>query len=118
MIATFAFIGVFALGSVDAIITGGADLHVASAYAGEMPAPARMVQPRPAETAADLVEPAPEIKPATKENIDYSFTTEELLGGPMLAIDGNALIEDAVIEADKVLETQASTAPVEAASIL
>lgn len=118
MIATFAFIGVFAVGSVDAIITGGADFHVANAYAGEMPAPARVVQHQSAETAAELIEATAEIKPATKENVDYSFTTEELLGGPMLAIDGNALIEDAVIEADKVLEMQVPSAAAEIASIL
>lgn len=83
MVATFAFIGLFAIGSVDAIITGGADFAPGSAYAAEYrptrTAPA--AQPA-AETLAveEDVASADALKSAGE--IDYSFTTEELLGGP------------------------------------
>ena len=118
MIATFAFIGVFAVGSVDAIVTGGADFSVANAYAGEMPAPARVIQRQPEAAISEPAEETAAIKPATKENVDYSFTAEELLGGPLLAIEGNTLIDDAVIEADKALELLDPDTVLETASVL
>lgn len=83
MVATFAFIGLFAVGSVDAIITGGADFAPRSAYAAEY-TPTRIT---PA-VVAPVVE-APVVEEAAVETalkaageIDYSFTTEVLLGGP------------------------------------
>jgi hypothetical protein len=107
MIATFAFIGVFAFGSVDAIITGGADLGIGSAYAVEMPAGTRIVRPQatmPAPVVEALEEAAPS-KAVEDENVDYSFTTEELLGAPLLTFNEVALIEEAVVDTDKLLET-------------
>lgn len=83
MVATFAFIGLFAIGSVDAIITGGADFAPGSAYAAEY-RPARVTPTAAPATATLAVEEdvasAETLKSAGE--IDYSFTTEELLGGP------------------------------------
>jgi hypothetical protein len=107
MVATFAFIGVFAVGSVDAIVTGGADFGVASAYASEMPAATRIVRPPPAVQVPVLVEVVEDVAPTkavADEHVDYSFTTEELLGGPLLTVDAEGLIEDAAVEGDKLLE--------------
>jgi hypothetical protein len=107
MIATFAFIGVFAFGAVDAIITGGADLGIASAYASEMPAATRMVRPQAtvaAPVAVEVIEEAAATKAVEDENIDYSQTTEELLGGPLLTINDDAMIEELIVDTDKLLE--------------
>jgi hypothetical protein len=106
MVATFAFIGVFSFGSIDAIITGGADFGIGSAYAVEMPAGTRIVRPQvttPAPVIEAFEEAAP-TKAAEDESVDYSFTTEELLGAPLLTFNEVALIEEAVVEADKLLE--------------
>jgi hypothetical protein len=80
MYATFAFIGLFTVGSVDAIVTGGADLAPHSAYAAEyrstlITQPAPIPQPNAIEL--------PTVEDALKAvEIDYSVTIEELLGGP------------------------------------
>lgn len=102
MIATFAFIGLFAVGSVDAIITGGADFAPGSAYAAEY-TPARMAEPAPVTVAA-AEEPKPEdtAKTAATANIDYSFTTETLLGGPEVDLVATPLFEDVLAAGDKV----------------
>jgi hypothetical protein len=82
MVATFAFIGVFAIGSVDAIVTGGADFAPGSAYAAEF-TPTRII---PAATPA--IEPVAVEEAALTETakgageMDYRFTLEILLGGP------------------------------------
>lgn len=107
MIATFAFIGVFALGSVDAIITGGADFGIASAaYASEMPAATRIVQQQATAptVAVETIEDTAPAKAAEDENVDYSVTTEELLGGPLLTVNDEAPIDALVVETDKLLE--------------
>lgn len=80
--ATFAFIGLFAVGSVDAIITGRADFGPSAAYAEDY-APGRVVA-APLAAAQQPVELPPELKPSAKENRDYSRTSETLLGGPYL----------------------------------
>lgn len=102
MLATFAFIGVFAVGSVDAIITGGADFAPGSAYAAEY-TPAHVSTTAPAAVAA-AEEPKPEdaAKTAATANIDYSFTTETLLGGPELELVETPLFEDVLAAGDKV----------------
>lgn len=104
MIATFAFIGLFAIGSVDAIITGGVDFAPGSAYAAEYQ-PARAM-PAPAPAAVAAVEAAEAEDVATKSadgaDIDYSFTTEVLLGGPELELASTPLFDDALAEGEKV----------------
>ena len=83
MVATFAFIGLFAIGSVDAIITGGADFAPGSAYAAEFRPTRVMPTAQPAAetlTVEEDVASADALKSAGE--VDYSFTTEELLGGP------------------------------------
>jgi len=85
MVATFAFISLFAIGSVDAIITGGADFAPGSAYAAEY-TPARVTP-----VAAPVVELAAVDEAATDTTktvgeIDYSVTNEILLGGPEEAL--------------------------------
>ncbi|MBX3430126.1 MAG: hypothetical protein KF779_11160 [Hyphomonadaceae bacterium] len=95
MYATFAFITLFAIGSVDAVVTGGADFAPHSAYAAEY-TPARVATvSRPVEepeTVVEEVAPSESMKAAAE--VDYSFTTEELLGGP--------LVERAVVEAPAI----------------
>ncbi len=78
--ATFAFIGFFAIGSVDAIVTGGADFAPHSAYAAEY-RPASITTPAPASVLAAAELPTPEDALKAVE-VDYSLTTETLLGGP------------------------------------
>ena len=93
MIATFAFIGLFAVGSVDAIITGGADFDTgATAYAMEYPA-SRVTDFAPAVPHVDPPQPVETLKAA---DVDYSFTTEALLGAPELdfAFTAEPLFED------------------------
>jgi hypothetical protein len=110
MIATFAFIGVFALGSVDAIITGGADFGIGAAYASEMPASTRIVRPQatiPPPVVVEALEDVAAAKAVENENVDYSFTTEELLGGPL------PTIEDLAVEIDKLLEVVEPAAVIE-----
>lgn len=83
MVATFAFIGLFAIGSVDAIITGGADFAPGQAYAAEFK-PTRVTpvaQPAAEILAAEEEATAAEALKSAGE-VDYSFTTEELLGAP------------------------------------
>lgn len=83
MVATFAFIGLFAIGSVDAIITGGADFAPGQAYAAEF-RPTRVTpvaQPAAEILAAEEEAAAAEALKSAGE-VDYSFTTEELLGAP------------------------------------
>jgi hypothetical protein len=102
MVATFAFIGLFAVGSVDAIITGGADFAPGSAYAAEY-TPARVAELAPV-TVAGTEEPKEDdtSKTAVTANIDYSFTTETLLGGPELQLGATPLFEDVLAEGEKV----------------
>jgi hypothetical protein len=104
--ATFAFIGLFTLGSVDAIVTGGADFGPSSAYAGEYSSP-RVIAPAP--VSAPAVEIAAETeaqKTVAAEHIDYSFTTEELLGGPepLLAISDEPMADGFVIGGEKPVQ--------------
>jgi len=113
--ATFAFIGLFALGSVDAIVTGGADFGPSSAYAGEYSGP-RVAAAAPAtvpviETAAE----ADTQKTVVAELVDYSFTAEELLGGlePLLAISDQAMADEFFI-GEKPTEAQEPMASAEA----
>lgn len=95
-IATFAFIGLFALGSVDAVITGGADFGPSAAYANEYrSAPIVTVQATPVAAIAE--EPQPAVKTLPVETIDYSVTAEVLLGGPEIVIDPEALVIDAAL---------------------
>lgn len=114
MFATFAFIGLFAVGSVDAIITGGADFAPGSAYAAEYQA-AHVTSPAP-QTLAAIEEAKPEdaMKTAAAAQLDYSFTTEVLLGGPELEISVGAepLFEDVLAEGEKVEQPE----PVEVAA--
>ena len=100
MVATFAFIGLFAVGSVDAIITGGADFAPGSAYAAEY-TPARVAGPA-SVTAAEAPKEDDTAKTAVTANIDYSFTTETLLGGPELELGATPLFEDVLAEGEKV----------------
>ena len=82
MYGTFAFIALFAIGSVDAIITGGADFAPGSAYAAEY-TPARVAPVAlPAAQVALAEEVAPTAALKSVGEVDYSFTTEELLGAP------------------------------------
>ena len=110
MVATFAFIGLFAVGSVDAIITGGADFTPRSAYAAEY-TPTRVAQPQPAVVSA-VEEPKAEetVKTAAAANIDYSQTTETLLGGPELDLVSTPLFEDLLAEGEKVEQPDAIAA--------
>ncbi|MCX7358815.1 MAG: hypothetical protein NT015_11845 [Alphaproteobacteria bacterium] len=83
MVATFAFIGLFAIGSVDAIITGGADFAPGSAYASEYrPTRVAPVAQPVADTLAVEEEVASTETLKSAGEVDYSFTSEELLGGP------------------------------------
>ncbi|MEZ5956450.1 MAG: hypothetical protein R3C27_04475 [Hyphomonadaceae bacterium] len=101
MVATFAFIGLFAVGSVDAIITGRADFAPGSAYAAEYTA--ARVAPRAPAVVAAVEEPKAEdaTKTVSDANIDYSYTTETLLGGPELELLSTPLFEDALAESEK-----------------
>jgi hypothetical protein len=92
---TFAFIAAFAIGSVDAIITGGADFGPTSAYAGEY-APARVTPlVQPAAAVLEPVEAAPAPEKDASDLVDYSVATEELLGGPEDGLEANAAAEAA-----------------------
>lgn len=110
MVATFAFIGLFAVGSVDAIITGGADFTPRSAYAAEY-TPTRVAQPQPT-VVSTVEEPNAEetVKTAAAANIDYSQTTETLLGGPELDLVSTPLFEDMLAEGEKVEQPDALAA--------
>lgn len=81
MFATFAFISLFAIGSVDAIITGGADFAPGSAYAAEY-RPARITPLEAPAIEPAVVEEAAAETTKTVGEIDYSVTNEILLGGP------------------------------------
>lgn len=95
-IATFAFIGLFALGSVDAVITGGADFGPSAAYANEYRSAAIVaVQAAPAVSVVEDLQPVTKTLPT--ETIDYSVTAEVLLGGPEVVIDEEAIIIDAAL---------------------
>ncbi|MGQ0533559.1 MAG: hypothetical protein ACT4OF_12850 [Caulobacteraceae bacterium] len=107
--ATFAFIGLFALGSVDAVITGGADIDIgATAYAGEYPS-AQVVRAAHAAAptiVADATADEETPRATAADDIDYSFTTEELLGGPELLTVTEELKEEVLAaEGDKPVET-------------
>lgn len=106
MMATFAFIGVFAVGSVDAIVTGRADFALGSAYAAEYQA-VRVTAPAPVVLAA-VEAPAVEeaTKAATAAAIDYSFTAETLLGGPELELVTTPMFEDIMAEGEKFEQPQ------------
>ncbi|MGD9981712.1 MAG: hypothetical protein AB7H66_16960 [Hyphomonadaceae bacterium] len=97
MYATFAFIGLFALGSVDAIVTGGADFGPSAAYAGEYrSAPVVMAAVTPASAAP--IEDAAAVKAVLPEAVDYSVTSEVLLGGPEIVIGDDIVIEGLTAE--------------------
>lgn len=109
--ATFAFIGVFTLGSIDAVITGGADFDSGDAYAMDYSSE-RVAAPTLA--AAPVVEPqasAETVKAVAVEEIDYSFTTEELLGGPEETAFDDVVLED-LAERDGKAEASAPVADV------
>lgn len=90
--AVFAFIAMFAVGSVDAIITGGADFTPVSAYAAEY-SPAQITRTVAPAPAAVVVEPE-EAKAVVKmAAVDYSFTTEVLLGGPEVTVSDEEFID-------------------------
>lgn len=97
MVATFAFIGLFAIGSVDAIITGGADFAPGQAYAAEFtPARVTPVAQPAADTSAVEEELASTETLKSAGEVDYSFTTEELLGAPeaeLMAVQEPAIAE-------------------------
>ena len=79
-VSTFAFIFAFAVLSVDYVVTGGPDWNP-DAEAAELPAAytrAAVSPPPRLSDAAQREQPAV-VEPA---EIDYSFTTEDLLGGP------------------------------------
>ncbi|MBL8545723.1 MAG: hypothetical protein JNL81_04625 [Hyphomonadaceae bacterium] len=98
--ATFAFIGLFAIGSVDAIVTGGADFGPHSAYAAEY-RPVRVVPAAPVTAPADVELPAVADAALKATEVDYSFTTETLLGEPEAEL---AAVEDAVEAAPLTVE--------------
>jgi hypothetical protein len=104
MLATFVCIGVFTAWSVDAIVTGGADFGPSPAYAVEYREPIHAPTALAAPAAPE--EAPPVLKTAMLEDVDYSFTTEVLLGGPEepLAIEDTALLdleETLALEAEK-----------------
>jgi hypothetical protein len=102
MVATFAFIGLFALGSVDAIVTGGADFAPGSAYAAEYHS-TRIAEPAPVAVAAEEAKAEEDAaKTVMAANIDYSITTETLLGGPELDLVATPIFEDVLAEGAKV----------------
>ncbi len=108
MVATFAFISLFAIGSVDAIVTGGADFAPGSAYASEY-RPARIAPVTPTVEAAVLEETASTDEMKSAGEIDYSFTTEELLGGPEPVF---AVVEEPAVEGFSFEGLKASAEPV------
>ncbi|MEZ5959497.1 MAG: hypothetical protein R3C30_03595 [Hyphomonadaceae bacterium] len=114
MVATFAFIGLFAVGSVDAIVTGGADFAPGSAYAAEyhpQPMIAPVQAPTPVIEIADTEDA--EAKSSAVEEMDYSFTTETLLGGPELELVAMPLFENMLTEGAK-FDLPEPTASIEA----
>jgi len=78
-VGAFAFIFTFFVGSVDAIVTGAADWNP-GAEAAEMPAAYTQLVDYTPPQFTDAEAP-PEAGEAS-ELVDYSFTTEVLLGGP------------------------------------
>ena len=103
MLATFAFIGLFTVGSVDAIITGGADFAPGSAYAAEYQS-TRVSAPRvaaPVET--PVVEEAAADDTKAVENTNYAYTDETLLGAPPEELAANEApdVEPVVFEGYK-----------------
>lgn len=95
MYGTFAFIALFAVGSVDAIITGGADFAPGSAYASEY-TPTRVTMLVQPPTEIPEVASAPSEATKSAGDLDYSFTTETLLGGPeaeFVAVEAPAVAE-------------------------
>ena len=102
--ATFAFIGLFAVGSVDAIVTGGADFAPHSAYAAEY-RPTIIAAAAPASAPAEIELPATEDAALKATEVDYSFTTETLLGAPeaeVLTAEGPAEPAPIEVESTKV----------------
>jgi hypothetical protein len=102
MVATFAFIGLFAVGSVDAIIMGRADFAPGSAYAAEY-RPERMVTLAPVVTAPVEAAAAEEALKSAASDIDYNFTAEVLLGGPPeLEVASLPVAEEVLAEGEKL----------------
>lgn len=102
MVATFAFIGLFAVGSVDAIVMGRADFAPGSAYAAEY-RPERMVTLTPVVTAPVEETLAEAALKSAESDIDYSFTAEVLLGGPIeLDLASLPLAEEVLAEGEKL----------------
>ncbi|MGE0292688.1 MAG: hypothetical protein AB7P97_10050 [Hyphomonadaceae bacterium] len=99
MYASFALIAAFAVSSVDAIVTGGADFGPSAAYAEEYQAASVAAAPNPAPPAepsgnADIP------KTVAPQRVDYSFTTEVLLGGPEVIIGEESFVIDASVATD------------------
>lgn len=91
--ATFAFIAAFTIFSVDYLITGGPDWNPGGeAYAMEMVSPTRAPTYWPE---ALPVEPLPEREAEIVAAVDYSFTSEVLLGGPQATLADATLAESA-----------------------
>jgi hypothetical protein len=102
---TFALLAAFTIASVDYLVTGGPEWNPGEAYAMPMPQTpqARTVQ----RATTPVVEPLPVIEPAELETIDYSVTTETLLGGPEIVfasldpLTGKPIAHAPTIEAGK-----------------
>ena len=85
----FVLIFGFVVSSVDYLITGGPDWNPAGeAYAMEMRGPRSYAAPVRAEPTA--LTATAEQEAAAVEAIDYSFTTETLLGGPDTVLANSA----------------------------
>jgi len=112
MVATFAFIGLFAAGSVDAIVMGRADFAPGSAYAAEY-RPERMVTLAPVAAAPVNEAVAEGAVNSAASDMDYSITAEVLLGGPpelelaSLPVAEEVLAEDEKLQLAPADEVQA-----------
>jgi hypothetical protein len=117
MFATFAFIGLFAVGSVDAVITGGADFAPGSAYAAEY-TPVRMtpVVAPVVEQAAEEAAPEEAVKMAGE--VDYSFTTEVLLGAPEPELAVIEEVQGFAFDTDKLKVSEPVAGTLQAETIL
>ncbi len=115
MVATFAFIGLFAVGSVDAIVMGRADFAPGSAYAAEYQ-PERMTRLAPIVVAPVEEAVVEEAVKSAAVDIDYSFTTETLLGGApefefaFLPVPEQVLAENEKLQPAPAPEVQAGKA--------
>ena len=99
--ATFALIAAFTLGSLDYLIArGGPDWNPGGvAYAMEPPRTYLAATPAP-----DIVAEAPPALDAAPETVDYSVTSEVLLGGPETTL---ASVDPASVPFSYAFETHA-----------